>query len=170
MSFLRDYPVEVKYHTIDRDVFKPTESDFRTKFDLGGKRIVLGVASVWDGRKGLNDLVELGAMLDDRYKIVLIGLREDHIAALPGHILGLPRTNSMVELAEAYSAADVFVNPSTEETFGMTAMEARCCGTEAIVYKDTACEEIVNRFGGIAVERGAANLYAAIEELMREEA
>ena len=168
-SFLKEYPVEVKYHIIDREIFKPTPSDFRTKYDLGGKRIVLGVASVWDGRKGLNDLVELGTMLDERYKIVLIGLREDQIAALPGHILGLPRTNSMAELAEAYSAADVFVNPSTEETFGMTAMEARCCGTEAIVYKDTACEEIVNQFGGIAVERGAANLYAAIEELMKEE-
>lgn len=168
-SFLKDYPVEVRYHTIDREIFKPTPGDFREKYGLEEKKIVLGVASVWDGRKGLEDFIQLSDMLPDDHKIVLVGLSDSQIAALPGKILGLPRTNSMRELAEIYSAADIFVNPSTEETFGMTAMEARCCGTEAIVYKNTACEEIVNRFGGIAVERGAENLYAAIEKRMKGE-
>jgi glycosyltransferase involved in cell wall biosynthesis len=74
----------------------------------------------------------------------------------------------MEELAQAYTAADIFLNPSAEETFGMTAMEARCCGTEAIVYSDTACEEIVNQFGGIAVPKGPKHLYAAIQNLMEE--
>ena len=168
-SFLKDYPVEVRYHTIDREIFKPTPGDFREKYGLEEIKIVLGVASVWDGRKGLEDFIQLSDMLPDDHKIVLVGLSDSQIAALPGKILGLPRTNSMRELAEIYSAADIFVNPSTEETFGMTAMEARCCGTEAIVYKNTACEEIVNRFGGIAVERGAENLYAAIEKRMKGE-
>ena len=168
-SFLKDYPVEVRYHTIDREIFKPTPGDFREKYGLEEKKIVLGVASVWDGRKGLEDFIQLSDMLPDDHKIVLVGLSDSQIAALPGKILGLPRTNSMRELAEIYSAADIFVNPSTEETFGMTAMEARCCGTEAIVYKNTACEEIVNRFGGIAVERGAENLCAAIEKRMKGE-
>ena len=63
----------------------------------------------------------------------------------------------------------MFVNPSAEETFGMTAMEARCCGTEAIVYRDTACEEIVNQFGGVAVPKGAEHLRTAIEKLTKEE-
>lgn len=168
-SFLKDYPVEVRYHTIDREIFKPTPGDFREKYGLEEKKIVLGVASVWDGRKGMEDFIQLSEMLPDDHKIVLVGLSDSQIAALPGKILGLPRTNSMRELAEIYSAADIFVNPSAEETFGMTAMEARCCGTEAIVYKNTACEEIVNRFGGIAVERGAENLYAAIEKRMKGE-
>lgn len=168
-SFLKDYPVEVRYHTIDREIFKPTPGDFREKYGLEEKKIVLGVASVWDGRKGLEDFIQLSDMLPDDHKIVLVGLSDSQIAALPGKILGLPRTNSMRELAEIYSAADIFVNPSTEETFGMTAMEARCCGTEAVVYKNTACEEIVNRFGGIAVERGAENLCAAIEKRMKGE-
>ena len=52
---------------------------------------------------------------------------------------------------------------------GMTAMEARCCGTEAIVYQDTACEEIVNQFGGIAVPKGAKNLYEAVKKLRGED-
>lgn len=168
-SFLKDYPVEVVYNTINTDIFKPTPGDFRREHGLENKKIILGVASVWDERKGLKDFVELSQMLDDRYQIVLIGLTEAQIAALPANILGLPRTNSMRELAEAYSASDVFVNPSAEETFGMTAMEARCCGTEAIVYQDTACEEIVNQFGGVAVPKGAAHLCTAIEKLTKEE-
>ncbi len=168
-SFLRDYPVEVVYNTIDREVFKPTPGTFRADHGLERKKIVLGVASVWDARKGLADFVALSKLLPEPYQIVLIGLTPGQIEALPENILGLPRTNSMEALVQAYSEADVFVSPSTEETFGMTAMEARCCGTEAIVYKDTACEEIVNQFGGIAVERGAENLKRAILRLIEEE-
>ena len=168
-SFLKDYPVEVIYNTINREVFKPTPGNFREKHGLEGKIVLLGVASVWDARKGLQDFVELSAMLDERYKIVLIGLTQEQIAALPDAILGLPRTNSMAELVAAYTEADIFLNPSVEETFGMTAMEARACGTEAIVYEDTACEEIVNQFGGIAVPRGAKHLLEAIEKLTKEE-
>ena len=168
-SFLKDYPVEVVYNSINREIFKPTPGNFREKHGLEGKIILLGVASVWDERKGLKDFIALSKLLDPRYKIVLIGLTPDQIASLPEEILGLPRTNSMQELAESYTAADIFLNPSAEETFGMTAMEARCCGTEAIVYQDTACEEIVNQFGGIAVPKGAEHLYAAVCSLTKEE-
>lgn len=168
-SFLREYPVSVVYNTINREIFRPTPSDFRQKHGLQGKIILLGVASVWDERKGLKDFLALSDLLEDSYKIVLIGLTPEQIAALPEKILGLPRTNSMEELAQAYTAADLFLNPSLEETFGMTAMEARCCGTEAIVYQDTACEEIVSQFGGIAVPWGAQNLYAAVKKRTEEE-
>jgi len=168
-SFLKEYPVEVVYNPINREIFKPTPSDFRTKHGLEGKRIILGVASVWDDRKGLKDFIALSKLLDQRYKIVLIGLTAEQIQSLPSAILGLPRTDSMEALAAAYTAADLYVSPSTEETFGMTAMEARCCGTEAIVYKGTACEEIVNTFGGIAADRGAENIYNKICELFGEE-
>ena len=120
-SFLKDYPVEVIYNTIDRNVFKPTVGDFRKKHGLEGKILLLGVASVWDARKGLADFEELSGMLDDRYKIVLIGLTEQQISALPESIQGLPRTNNLQELVQAYSEADIFLNPSVEETFGMTA-------------------------------------------------
>ena len=168
-GFLWDYPVEVVYNTINTDIFKPTPGNFREKNGLEDKTVILGVASVWDERKGLKDFIALSEMLDDSFQIVLIGLTAEQTASLPANILGLPRTNSMQELVAAYTEADVFVNPSAEETFGMTAMEARCCGTEAIVYQDTACEEIVNQFGGIAVPRGAQHLYAAVKKLTQED-
>lgn len=167
-SFLRDYPVKVVYNTVNREIFKPTPGNFREKYGLENKIILLGVASVWDERKGLRDFLALHDLLDEEYAIVLIGLSAKQIQSLPAGILGLPRTNSVQELAEAYTAADVFLNPSTEETFGMTVLEARCCGTGAVVYQGTACEEVVSQFGGVAVPRGAEHLLEAVEQITKE--
>ena len=161
-SFLGEYPVEVVYNKIDREVFKPTPSDFREKHGLEHKTVLLGVASVWERRKGLDDLIALHKMLDDRFQMVIVGLTAEQMKNVPEGILCLPRTKTIGELAEIYSAADLYLNPSVEETFGMTAMEALNCGTQPIVYRDTACEEIVDLFGGEAVERGPENLYRAI--------
>lgn len=167
-GFLREYPVEVVYNTVERSVFKPTIGDFRKKYGLEGKRILLGVASVWDKRKGLDDFLALSRMLDESYNIVLVGLTQAQIDQLPRNVLGLPRTNSIQELVQAYSEADLFLNPSGEETFGMTTLEALSCGTEAVVYQDTACEEIVEAFGGLAVPKGAKHLYDAVIKLTKE--
>lgn len=168
-SFLRDYPVEVVPNRVDTQVFKPTPGNFREQYGLETKKIVLGVANVWDDRKGLRDFEALAPMLKEDYRIVLIGLAPKQIRSLPKGILGLPRTRNVRELAEAYTAADVFVNPSVEETFGMTSLEAACCGTPAIVYRGTACEEAAAAYGGIAVDRGPENLYRAILKLTEEE-
>lgn len=168
-GFLRDYPVEVVYNAIDRSVFRPAPGEFRRKHNLEGKTVLLGVASVWDRRKGLEDFLALSNLLEDSYRIVLIGLSQTQMEGLPENILGLPRTNSLTELVQAYTEADLFLNPSAEETFGMTTLEALCCGTEAVVYQDTACEEIVEIYGGLAVPKGAAHLYDAVKKLTKEE-
>ena len=166
-SFLKDYPVEVRYNTVDFSVFKPTPSNFRKKFNLDKKIIVLGVANVWSSRKGLGHFLQLAQLLDDKYVIVLVGLTQQQIDNLPSGILGISRTHNLHELAQIYTAADVYVNPSLEETFGMTTVEAIACGTPAIVFRNTACEEIVNRYGGIAVE---ANTQAILEDIYQLEA
>lgn len=167
-SFLKDYPVEVVYNTIDTNIFKPTPSDFRERYGLQNKKIVLGVASVWEERKGLNDFIKLAQMLDDTYAIVLVGLTEKQIKQMPKRILGIRRTNSPQELAAIYTAADVFVNPSVEETFGMTTVEAHACGTDTIVYQETACEEVSRRCGGRVVQPGVNGLYGAITGINRK--
>ena len=166
-SFLKEYPIEVRYNTVDETVFKRTESDFRQKHNLEGKTIVLGVASIWTERKGLSDFVELRAMLDETYAIVLVGLTDKQAQSLPPDIICIARTNSKQELAEIYTAADVFINPSREETFGLTTLEALSCGTPAIVYKNTACEEVINHYGnGVAVETAVSALSDAIEAVL----
>lgn len=161
-SFLKDYPVEVNYNKIDANVFKPTPSNFRKIYGLENKFIVLGVANVWNERKGLYDFYKLSTLLNENYAIVLVGLNQKQINDLPKNIIGIKRTYSSQQLATIYTAADVFVNPSKEETFGMTTAEAVACGTKAIVYKNTACEEIANINGSLAVEQNVNEIYRTI--------
>ena len=150
-SFLKEYPVVVRYNTIDTNVFKPTPSNFREKYGLQNKKIILGVSNVWSAMKGLDDFLWLAEKLDDSYQIVLVGLSQKQLKMLPKNIIGIQRTHSPQELAEIYTAADVFVNPSKEETFGLTTVEALSCGTKGIVYSDTACEEVAGLYKDIFV-------------------
>lgn len=140
-SFLQEYPVEVHYNTIDTNIFKPTPSDFRERYGLQDKIIVLGVANVWDERKGLNDFYKLAQMLDERYAIVLVGLSKKQMKALPRNIRGIQRTNSPQELAEIYTAADVFFNPTYEDNYPTVNLEAQACGIRVITYDTGGCRE-----------------------------
>lgn len=162
-SYLNEYKIMVVNNTIDTDVFKPTVSDFKKRFGIEDKIMVLAVSNTWNvPSKGLGDIYELANMLDERYAIVIVGLSDKLIKKMPHNVIGIKKTDSQEQLATIYTAADVFVNPSREETYGMTTAEAISCGTEAIVYKETACEEIVNAKGGVAIPQGARYLYQAI--------
>ncbi len=82
-SFLPEYPVEVKHNTINKTVFKPTSSTFKQDHNIQDKKMVLGVASIWNERKGLNDFIEFSQKLDpDEYQIVLVGLNDDQLKDL----------------------------------------------------------------------------------------
>lgn len=153
-SFLKEYPVEVRYNSIDTNVFKPTPSDFRERYGLQDKKIVLGVASVWDERKGLDDFIRLAGMLDDRYVIALVGLSEKQIRRLPKRMLGIRRTNSPTELAAIYTAADVFVNLTYEDNYPTVNLEAQACGTFVVTYNTGGCSETLLPNQGIVFPCG----------------
>lgn len=167
-SFLSKFPVEVRRNVIDTTTFKPTPSDFRERHGVGDRFMVLGVASPWTERKGLKDFARLAEDLDSsKYAVVLVGLSERQMCDLSGKLVGLPRTNSAEELAEAYSAADVFVHPGIEETFGMTVVEAQACGAPVIVIEDTACAEIADPASAMVVPIDEAAIGEAVEKLCR---
>ena len=147
-SFLAKYPVEVRHNTIDTSVFKPTPSDFRERYGIGDRFMVLGVAAKWSERKGLSDFVRLARELDsEEYAVVLVGLSGKQVSKLSKELVALPRTDSARGLAEAYTAADVHVQPSAEETFGMTVAEAAACGTPVVVRAGSACVEAAEACG-----------------------
>lgn len=151
-SFLKDYPVKVINNGINLDVFKPTESDFRTKHNLEDKKIILGVASVWEVRKGLDVFIELSKRLDDRYKIVLVGTNDEVDKKLPEGIISIHRTSNQKELAEIYTAADLFVNPTREEVFGLVNAEALACGTPVLTFNTGGCPEVIDEATGIVLK------------------
>lgn len=142
-SFLKEYPIKVIHNGIDLSVFRPTYGNFRERYGLQEKKIILGVASVWDERKGFDDFIKLSALINDQMRIVLVGVNKKQINSLPQNIIGIERTNNVTELAEIYTAADVFVNPSREETMGLTTVEAMACGTPVVVSNFTAVPEVL---------------------------
>lgn len=154
-SFLGKYPVEVIYNGIDLKKFYPRSGkEFRDSIGAAEKIIILGVASVWTEKKGLQDFVELQGYLDESYQIVLVGINEKQQMMMPQSIHCISRTDSVEELAEIYSAADVYFNASVEETMGLTTVEALACGVPVVVYNKTAVPEVVPEGGGMILEPG----------------
>lgn len=153
-SFLGKYPVQVIPNGVDTTVFRPRESDFRRDYGLEDKKIVLGVANVWSEKKGLGDFYWLAERLPAQYQVVLVGLTPQQLEKLPENILGITRTANPLQLAQIYSAADVFVNPTYEDTFPTVNLEAQACGTPVVSYDVCGCPETVIKGCGTVVPTG----------------
>lgn len=152
-SFLGSYPVKTIYNGIDLQVFKEMETDFRARYGLENKRVVLGVAFDWSYAKGLDVFLELSKRLDETYQIVLVGTNDQIDRNLPGNILSIHRTKDQRELAEIYTAADVFVNPTREEVLGLVNLEALACGTPVITFATGGSPECVDTSCGVVVPK-----------------
>lgn len=153
-SFLKDYPVKVIHNGIDLKVFKPTDSNFREKYGIPEeKSILLGVAFGWGVRKGLDVFVELAKRLDSqKYQIVLVGTDETVDKELPENIISIHRTSDQYELAQIYTAADLFVNPTREENYPTVNMEALACGTPVLTFRTGGSPEIIDETCGCVVD------------------
>lgn len=155
VSFLKEYPVVVVHNTIDTSVFKPTPRDVKKRLGISDKRLILGVANTWDRRKGLPDFYRLRELLDEQYAIVLVGLTLRQIASLPKGIIGIARTNCAKELAELYSAADWFFNPTREDNYPTVNLEAAACGCRVVTYDTGGSAETVEGYEKAWVLKGA---------------
>jgi putative colanic acid biosynthesis glycosyltransferase len=156
-SFLKKYKVHVTPSAINLDFFKPTDSDLKSKFYIGKKKVVLGCASTWSNRKGYHDFIALSKKLSEEYQIVMIGLNAKEIKKLPNNIIGLQRTESIKELAQWYSLAYVFVNPTSQDNFPTTNLEALACGTPVITFNTGGSPEAIDEHTGFVVEKGDVN-------------
>lgn len=160
-SFLRDYPVEVEYNKIDTTVFQPTQSDFREKYGLQNKTVLLGVASKWSERKGLQDQLALIESLGEPYRLVLVGVSEEQKKGFPAKVLGILRTENARQLAEIYTAADYLINTSYEETYPTVNLEAQACGTPVMAYDVGGTKETIKTAESYLVPVGRYDLIKA---------
>lgn len=152
-SFFKNKKCHVIHNGIDINTFSPVNS-LKEKLELSDKFVVLGVCSVWTDNKGLPDFYKLREKLSENYAIILIGLTKTQIKQLPKGIIGVERTNSVQELASYYSSADVFFNPTWEDNFPTTNLEALACGTPVITYRTGGSSEAIDERTGFVVEQG----------------
>lgn len=158
-SFLQDYPVRVIPNGVNLDVFRPQDSQFRYHQGIAGQFIILGVATIWRERKGWQTVLELAKRLADDEVLVLVGLNSQQFKQLPvdpqrKRIIGIARTHNIQELAEIYTSADVFINPTLEDNFPTTNLEALACGTPVVTYRTGGSVESISPETGLIAEKG----------------
>lgn len=163
-SFLQNSRTIVIHNGIDIGIFKPlkvSRIDLRLDSD---RPVVLGVSSEWGEKKGLNDFIELSK--NSEFQVVLIGVTEKQKAKLPRTITAIERTHNQEELVKYYSTADVFVNPTYEDSLPTVNIEALACGTPVVTYRTGGSPEILDENTGIIVEKGdVEGLIKAIETI-----
>ncbi len=167
-SYFSKYPIITILNWIDYKIFKPREDKkVLSKYNiLNNKKIILGVANIWDERKGLRVFKELAEKISDEYRIVLVGLNKIQLKKLKPKMIGIKRTENQEELAVIYTKACIFINPSKEETFSLTTLEAIACETPAIVLGTSAVKELINAENGeVLKEETLENYLKAIQKL-----
>lgn len=144
-SYLKKYPVKTINNGIDLNIFYPrlTDSIF-DKYNIPkDKKTLLGVASIWEKRKGLDDFLMLSKLVNDDYVIVLVGLNNKQISKLKQYknIIGIRRTENQDDLASLYSVSFALINPTYEDNYPTVNIEALASGTRVIAYDTGGCVE-----------------------------
>lgn len=156
------------YNWIDLEVFKPVDAaSLRGQLGLVDKKMILAAASGWSNRKGLGTILEISKKLSDDERIVMVGnLRTD--VTLPDKVISMPATNSVEDLVRYYSAADVLLQPSLEETFGKVTAEAISCGTPVVCFDSTATPELVGEgCGAVVPVNDVEKMFSELKTVLR---
>lgn len=158
-SYLKEYKIKTILNGINLSVFQPTPSDFRVEKGISrDKYILLGVAFGWNQWKGLDVFIELAKRLDgNKYQIVMVGTDENVEKTLPENIIAIRRTSNQTELSKIYTAADLFVNPTRQDVFGLVNVEANACGTPVVTFRTGGCPECFSEKAGSIVEYNDIN-------------
>ena len=157
-SHLGNRFIQVIHNGIDIQHYSFVPSNIHELYGVEkGKKIVLGVASLWDERKGLNDFYKIAELLPtEEYAIIIVGkLTEERKQIESGcKMVFVDRTQSILDLVKLYSAAYVFVNPTYQDNYPTTNLESIACGTPVITYNTGGSPEAVDDATGVVVEQG----------------
>ncbi len=168
-SFLSNYQLLVKPNQLDKSIFHPTKGTFRDDYGLNGKFILLGVAYPWSKRKGLDYFKEIANRCGDKIAIVLVGVSKYQQKLLPDNIICIPKIDNRRDLACIYSAADLYLNPSIEETFGMTVLEACSCGCKVAFIEGSACAEAARGFDSLQLPSERQRAYGLLIDYIEKQ-
>lgn len=150
-SFFSNREIVTIHNGVDTNLFKKTTGNFKKKYNLGNKKIILCIANMFDERKGLYDVIKLNQILSDNEVIVMVGQIKGKIE-IPKNIIHIRRTDSIVQLVEIYSSCDVMFNPTYEDNYPTTNLEAISCDLPVVCYKTGGAVESVDEH--FLVEQG----------------
>ena len=151
-SFLKNYNVEVINNGIDLNLFKPIyDKQIYKKYNIPkNKKILLGVANIWEERKGLKDIYKLADMISSEYQIVIVGnlLKNEK----KSNIIYIDRTDNSEELVKLYTIAYYVLNFTYEDNYPTINLESIACHTPVITYNTGGCAEQLTKDSGVIFE------------------
>lgn len=128
----------------------------REKWGFGNddKIILIGAQNVNAALKGYTDISVIIENLKNnkhckrllnqgKLKLVLFGRGTENFTVDSIPIVKIGFIKERNKLCDLYNASDVFIFPSKQETFGMTAAEAMFCGTPVVAYDICAMKEVI---------------------------
>lgn len=170
-SFLKNKPCEVINNGVDMSVFHPIKSNVREEYGIGNRKMILAVSAGLSPRKGKEYLLQLPLKLKDDEVLVIVGLQKGQEKLLPetSKVIGIQRTKTADEIVGLYSEADVFINPTLEDNFPTTNIEALACGTPVVAFSSGGSAEVITENTGIAVRpRDIDGLVKAIRTVLKK--
>ncbi|MFW3361842.1 glycosyltransferase [Aerococcus viridans] len=164
-SYLSNNEIQVINNGINLNIFKPSKNSRNDS-----KIIILGVANIWSSTKGLDVFNKLARDLNEEiYKIIVVGVNKKQIDEISKSIISYERTDSIEELVNIYSEADIFINPTLEDNFPTVNLEAQACGVPVITYNTGGSSENISTKVGKIVEKGDYNnLLLTIKEYRKK--
>lgn len=177
-SFLKNCRFRVIHNGIDTEMFSPrpqSDADVRSRYGIGDRKIILGVASIWSEEKGLMDFIRMAGKINEDEVIVLVGmdredldrfLRDAGAESLRHKFITVRRTENAHQLAELYSAASELVNPTWQDNYPTVNLESISCGTPVVTYRTGGSVEAVDNETGYIVNQGDVDgLLLAVREI-----
>jgi alpha-1,6-mannosyltransferase len=162
---------------VNTDVFRPEPDDaIFTRDSLGispDQKLLLYIGRLAP-EKNTQTLFRsfelLTQRVPDRFHLLVIGdgaQREElqHLRSESGNVTWIPYCTESGELARYYRAADLFVHPGIQETFGFVALESQACGTPVVGIRGSYMDRIIfHDQGSWADENSPEALANAIEK------
>ena len=157
-SFLQGSQTYVINNGVNQSIFQKNKSKLRDELGLNDYIVVLGVAYQFDSRKGIEDFLRLANDLPETHKLILIGSISKQYK-IPNNVTHIEKTNDQSELADYYNMADIFINPTKEDNFPTTHIEAISCGCPVVSYDVGGACEVIDKYNGVHIN---ANDYGSL--------
>lgn len=161
-------------NAVDTEVFRPQDKcASRKKWSIKGDRCVILIGIKANEKIPYNGTEYLAKTLDKLYEMrhniqlvafgaEQINIKGDFLIHNVGYVKGAE------QLATLYSAADIYLVTSLEDSFNQTAAECMACGTPVVAFNNGGIADIIDHDvnGYLAKYKDSDDLYRGITEAM----